>query len=380
MSNDSARSKDESYCARCGRFVGPANQCPHCGAPVTKRLSVRFFRIMALLVGVVGLGLLYLMSTRHELPLIRIADIQRTMNFAFVRVQGTVTSDARLFSEGGQIASVAFTINDGSEELDVRAYRAKARELVEADLLPRSGDRVTVGGSLQVSADSMAMWIADKSLIHIERAEIRPLRLMDLTRDLESRNVIIQGIITAVDTPKAGTRAPWTVRWTDGTGDGRMTLWNDLYMDLPDKLQLAPNTVFRAMATVVFQQERLQFQLNRIADLTFLDEAPAKVAATLETDAEWPEGDLGQMVRAEGRIVSLTIPPEGSRAMHRIKIQTTTGPLEIVYVSASGHPIDRADFPINESITVRGIREQTGQGPRLRIYHPAQLQPSKPTP
>jgi cytochrome c-type biogenesis protein CcmE len=375
---------EDSRCPECGRFVGPLNRCPHCGTRIKKRMTVRFFRGMALTIGFAGLALLYLMVTRGEVPIIKVDNIDRTMNFAFVRVSGTVMGDSRIVREAGQVASVAFTLDDGSEEeLVIRAYRAKARELIGRDLLPLSGDRVTVAGSLQVAADDMALWLADPDWLEIERAEITDLQVRQLRMDLEGRNVFVEGVITDVITPKVGTRMPWTVRFTDGTGDGRLNYWDDVYQELPDKLAVKPGATFRAQATVVYQQERLQFQMNRARQLTLLEDDAATIMAArpqdvpeLLTPSELKRSQAGLFVALRGTLEQRSFPPEGSRAYHRFELGDGTATIEVVYQDVSARNLPQDAFPPGREVTVYGLVEELTAGPRIRIFHPSQLQES----
>jgi hypothetical protein len=97
---------------------------------------------MSVLLATVGLALLWTASQRRDLPLVQVADIQPTMNFAYVRIQGRVVSDARVFQEGGRVNSLRFSVDDGTGELDVRALRDHARVLADSDRVPQGGDRI----------------------------------------------------------------------------------------------------------------------------------------------------------------------------------------------------------------------------------------------
>jgi DNA/RNA endonuclease YhcR with UshA esterase domain len=98
--------KEEVFCPSCGRFVGIHEKCPYCGAAVKKRMAVRFFRYGAVVVAVVGLILLYFTVKVIKIPTIKVKNITETMNWAYVRVCGTLTQDAKYFIAGAREARI----------------------------------------------------------------------------------------------------------------------------------------------------------------------------------------------------------------------------------------------------------------------------------
>jgi len=123
--------KEEVICPSCGRFVGIHEKCPYCGAAVRKRMTVRFFRYGAVVVAVVGLILLYFAVRIIEIPTIKVKDITETMNWAYVRICGTLTQDAKYYTAGareariGQIseANVKQRIKTKGTIINIRTFR-----------------------------------------------------------------------------------------------------------------------------------------------------------------------------------------------------------------------------------------------------------------
>jgi len=142
-----------AFCPSCERFIGPADTCPYCDADSAKRPVLRVLRYSALLLGMTGLAFLYLAVTHKELPVIRVGNITPMMNFAYVRVKGTVEKDAYIAKEKGEVQCLSFSLDDGSGQLRVAAYGNVARCLVEKDMVPKGGTLVYVAGSLNVSAN-----------------------------------------------------------------------------------------------------------------------------------------------------------------------------------------------------------------------------------
>ncbi len=109
-------------------------------------------RLVAILLATVGLGLLYTAARHRDPPIVQIEDITPVMNFAHVRIVGSVPKRAYI---GKGRDYVSFSVADGSGEIRVAAYRDVARRLIADKLYPKAGERVEVRGSLNVAADSV---------------------------------------------------------------------------------------------------------------------------------------------------------------------------------------------------------------------------------
>jgi len=109
-------------------------------------------RVVAILLATVGLGLLYAAARHREPPVVQVSEITPVMNFAHVRVTGTVPRRAYIGKNGDY---VSFSVDDGSGQIRVAAYRDVARRLIESKRLPNAGDQVEVRGSLSAAADSV---------------------------------------------------------------------------------------------------------------------------------------------------------------------------------------------------------------------------------
>ena len=138
-------------CPSCERHVGPARRCPYCNATIPVAPLMRIIRVAAILLATAGLLLLYIAAKHHEPPLILIGSITPVMNFAHVRVSGTVSKRPYKSRDG---SSISFTIADDSGDLRVYAYRNVAKALLQDNAsLPAAGDRVELKGSLSISAE-----------------------------------------------------------------------------------------------------------------------------------------------------------------------------------------------------------------------------------
>jgi hypothetical protein len=142
-----------AYCPSCERYIGPADVCPYCDADSAKNPALNVLKYGAVLLALTGLAFLYFMTTCRQLPVLKIAGITPMMNFAMVRVNGTVEKDAYVSGRKGRVESVSFTIDDGSGRLRMTAYGTVAQAVVDGEKVPSRGSKVDVTGSLNVAAD-----------------------------------------------------------------------------------------------------------------------------------------------------------------------------------------------------------------------------------
>ena len=141
-----------AICPSCERWIGTADVCPYCQADSAKLPMLRVLRYGALLLAVAGLGALYVAARYRELPVIRIDEITPLMNYAYVRVAGTVERNAYVARRNGQVSYLSFSVNDGTGPLRVAAYRDVAEALAGRNMVPAAGMRVDAAGSLSVQA------------------------------------------------------------------------------------------------------------------------------------------------------------------------------------------------------------------------------------
>jgi len=138
------------HCSACGRFTGPADECPYCGCPAGRLVSWKALRIASLVLALAGVGLLYAASLHREAPVVAVKDIVPSMNYAYVRVAGLVVGEMKTGRRSGAVDYVSFRVDDGTGEITVTAYDARARRIVEEGLPLKTGAEVEAAGSLGV--------------------------------------------------------------------------------------------------------------------------------------------------------------------------------------------------------------------------------------
>ncbi len=157
-----------SHCPNCGRYVGPYETCPYCGARLTGRTSIRGVKIVAVALATVGLAILWFAATHAEVPRVMIGQAGATMNMAYVRVEGHCTCAPTYDPES---ETLSFWIEDDTGEIRVSAYRAETRQIIEQDHIPALGDLVEVAGTLRVREDFLSLTINVPEQLKTTRAE-----------------------------------------------------------------------------------------------------------------------------------------------------------------------------------------------------------------
>ncbi len=145
-----------AVCPGCNRYIGPVAQCPYCHSDASPSLMLRILRIGSVVLAVAGLALLYLAVTHRELPIQKIGEITPLMNYAYVRLSGTVPRDAYVGREDDAVEYVAFSVEDGTGTIRVKARDGVAHKLSEMERIPQAGMPVDVVGRLRVVKGSKA--------------------------------------------------------------------------------------------------------------------------------------------------------------------------------------------------------------------------------
>ncbi|MFH0954185.1 MAG: hypothetical protein V1873_07635 [Verrucomicrobiota bacterium] len=373
-----------TMCGSCGRFVGALTRCPYCGARVAKRMSIMVFRYAALFLATVGLGLLYLMARSREIPVVKIGDLKSTMNFAYVRVVGTVSGDARTFKEGDRVRTMRFMVDDGTGEITVNAYRTQAQELVDQDRVPRLGDRVDVAGSLSMSADGdVVMRLQVPEQMTLVSAEMPVTRLGDVTAASVGQSLMVEGEIRRVNAPRPNSRAPWVITLADGSGEQEITFWDTTYAEVHDKMLLKPGTRVRARVSAKTYRDKLQLSLNRGSDLQFPSGVPA-AAMTAGPGAPVSDarpvalGDVtadmtGQLVEVSGRVAEVRTPQEGSKAPYAVILQDGDKKIEVVYWDVVARRLEANRPVVGALMKVQGWVGVYRDKIQLKVSHSAQV-------
>ncbi len=210
---DSPRS---ALCDSCGRFVGPYERCPYCGARIHGRLQIRVVKAMALLMATVGLALLWWQARRVEVPIISVAEATGAMNFAYVRLEGRISRNLSYDAESGYLG---FWLDDGTGEAYVNAYRDVTAELLARGTPPAIGDQVSVAGTLGIREDYTSLTINVADHVTLDRPDAIPFKAGDVTLLDEGTRVRLSGEVRRIYEPYDG-----LVLWTIGDDSGEIVV------------------------------------------------------------------------------------------------------------------------------------------------------------
>ena len=296
-SSGEPRTHTAAECPSCGRFVGPYERCPYCGADVGQRMAVRVFKYGSLVLAVVGVALLLLVARRITVPVVEIGSLSGTMNWAYVRVEGIVTRQAAYDAEAG---TLRLWVGDGSGEILVTAYRPEAEWLMTEALVPTMGDGVAVEGTLRIKEEFQYLVLNVPQHTEVRPAEAMAVSIDELERSPLYQRVTVRGVIREDRTPYEGLRL-LTLR--DAAGEVEVALWSEAATLSGAWPELRVGQPLQVTGAVDQYEGKPQVSVGRASDLEVLEE---EIALAPERRL----GDLsaalaGELAVVEGMIVEV---------------------------------------------------------------------------
>ncbi len=260
-------------------------------------MGLKALRTAALAVAIGGLFLLHLYATHRELPLVRIGEITPLMNFATVRVQGVLESDARTLRSG----SVLYVIDDGTGTLPLFLNRAPSEKL------PRAGSRIAATGSLSVGAGNELRMRAQsiESLDGpITEALVSDLKLSVITAEQKGERMTVQGRVSKVWKPRPGSKAPHKIVLEDSSGSLEVVHW------FAPELQVEVGDALEIRGTIDLYKDQLQLKVWEPGDIQPLETAAepdflkvSGITAKMEKKVVSVRGILGAPQAIPGGVV-----------------------------------------------------------------------------
>lgn len=318
--------KDQgTLCSACGHFAGVYENCPRCGTYLPKRTTVKFFRYFSLFLATAGLLCLYLWAKNKELPVIQVKDITETMNFAYVRMIGVVTKDARIsYDDAKKPSYLYFTMNDGTGEIMVGAYRQHAQKIAEGNMLPKRGNFVDMKGQLKIKAQNISLMIQAVEQFKIREAtkeerqnlQSQPLKpapfkpseprknpdaisfseIKKITPAEKDKLVEVSGKVGELRKFKMGQK----MTLEDASGKIEVNLWDSTFADAPLLEKLKSGVRIQVTGRVDEYKGKCQINPQAVDDIQILESAAVAPSISL---SQVTKDHMGQIVTISGKVI-----------------------------------------------------------------------------
>lgn len=177
------------------------------GLTEQKKLDVSKLKYASLIISVIGVALLLVAAQGAQAPLMKVGDVYGNylMNYAVVRVNGTVTTVPYVSETGGRLG-LTFSINDGTGNIDIRVYSPLAEEMIKKGLVPFPGDKVTAEVQLRVRETytyAILNYLGGLKFNSILYSD-NPERVKYLDKNMSDMYVAVEGIVTEFSNVSSG--------------------------------------------------------------------------------------------------------------------------------------------------------------------------------
>lgn len=334
----------DTRCSSCGRFVGPYETCPYCGAKQQGRIPVRVVKIVAVILATVGLLALWWAARNTAIPTVSAADAQGTMNMAYVKISGHI---ARSLSYDPESGYLAFWVDDGTGEVRVSSYRDVTESLLASGKIPALGDAVTVAGTLRIREDYVALTLNVPEHLTLTRPDPIALKSNELTVLDEGLRVRLAGEVGRVFIPYPGMTL---ITLRDDTGETIIAVGEVITALTGPLPTVVEGQGIAVTGTISLYKDTPQIVPSAVSDIA-LAEAPA--APTVETRdlKSLSTDDEGERVQVQGRVVLM----EGFKGGLKATLDDTQDQLVVLFWDSVYGELDNpTTVDLGAEITVRG--------------------------
>ncbi|MBN1248174.1 MAG: hypothetical protein JXC32_10990, partial [Anaerolineae bacterium] len=288
-----------AHCGSCGRFIGPYDRCPYCGARTGQRLALRTVKLTAVGLGTLGLALLWWLARSVEIPTISVHEASSLMNFGYVRLSGHIVRNPTYDAESGYLG---FWLADETGEAYISAYREVTEDLLANGVIPAVGDAASVAGTLRIREDHVALTLNVADHLALERPDAIPLKAGEITVLDEGTRVRLVGEVLRVYEPYDGLTL---ITLGDESGEIIIALDEESAALTGSLPEAGVGQSIEIEGAISLYHATPQVVPASVADVTLVP-APA-VTATLPAPAlsELGAGMLGDTVAVSGRVVWL---------------------------------------------------------------------------
>ncbi len=181
----------ENRCKSCDRYIGPTVVCPFCGHKNRRTSRITFTKNAALVIAIVGLLALHIWSMSYGTPNMNIEDLGETSNYAMVEISGVIPKAPVYYpGENGAAGTIYFTVDDGTQQVSVRAYpNPVVEDMLATGKIPAFGDRVNVVGNVYWYNAERGFILNNLDNLEIDRQTALDMTISDITDlDHESMN------------------------------------------------------------------------------------------------------------------------------------------------------------------------------------------------
>lgn len=267
-------------------------------------MALRSLRWAGLALAAAGVAVLLFLAGSSRVPAVRIGDLEPAMNWAYVRVEGTVSRQPAIDPESG---ALKLWLRDETGEILAMAYRAEAEALGAAGRLPVMGDGLALEGTLRVREEFFTLTINLPDAV-----EVRPAEPVSATIDevhaglaaLAGQKVRLRGAVRGLRSPYAGLQL---LSLRDETAAIEVVLPAVPEPGLPAAGEagpllprLVPGQALEVVGAVDSYGGTAQVSVGRWSDLALLEGevtvAPPRRAGDLSA------GDVGRWARLQGEI------------------------------------------------------------------------------
>lgn len=294
-------------CPSCGRFVGPIEKCPYCGASIQKRIPIGYLRIACLILAVLGVVILVYAASGTATPVTKIGNIGATMNYAYVRLAGTVTRGP-VYDADAQ--SLRFYVSDDTGEIQVGAFRDVTQELIAAQKIPAVGDKITMEGTLRVRDDFTSFNLATANKVELSAPNATAIKIGAIGYDDEMHLVIVRGDVREIRQPFQGLTL---ITLGDASGEVDVAVSGDvekLHGALP---ALALGDSIAVQGIVTYFRDSPQIILRHPRDVQKMD-VDTSAAAPIRI-GELDTARVNQRVNLAGQVTRVSKFSQGVRAV-----------------------------------------------------------------
>jgi DNA/RNA endonuclease YhcR with UshA esterase domain len=301
-------SPSASHCGSCGRFIGPYDRCPYCGAGTQGRLSMRAVKGTALLLATLGLLALWLLARQSEVPTLQAGDASGTMNLAYVRLNGRVVRNLNYDPTNGYLG---FWVADETGEVYVSMYRDVTANLLAEDRVPAIGDEVSVAGTLRVREGMVSMTVNVPEHLTLDRGTALQLNAADITMLDEGLRVQVAGEVVQITEPYPGLTL---IKVADKSGEITIAV-DEVVTALTGELpEIAVGQTISVEGAVGLYRTTPQVLPGSVTDVVPVPALPEAGPLHLNTLNELSVEDERKQVRARGQVVLLEGLPGGVKA------------------------------------------------------------------